>query len=104
MGIGCAIPCHALTIRDNDGTVADMALESDPQELGTRTDMKWREGGAFLLGLTEPDGGDMTISIETHPGSDRYIGVRAGSKQARSIAETMGKLADTIEEWEKNHA
>lgn len=74
-----------------------MSLE-DRKELGTLHDMDWAEGRGFYLGLTEPDGGEITLSVEVIPG--RFVGVKCDSARARDIAASLTELADITEKWE----
>jgi hypothetical protein len=61
----------------------------------------WREALGFAVGLTEPTGGQVMISVETSP--NRWVGILCDSQRAREIAETINNRSDVVAEWEKNH-
>ena len=78
---------------DNADTVSRMTLEEGIPE-GVVTDIDWTEADAFNLGLTEPEGGEVVISVKL---GERHYGVTATAETARTIADALNELADTIE-------
>lgn len=66
------------------------------QELGTKN-LPVREGGAFMLSLTEPEGGTINLMIEEPDNPGHYLVVTCNAVRARDIVAGLIELAEACE-------
>lgn len=68
----------------------------DRIELGTQR-LPVRDGGTFMISLTEETGGNINLLIEEpdHPG--HYLAVSCDAARARDIAAGLIELAEVVE-------
>lgn len=78
-----------------------MSLENR-RDLGTVSDMEIIPAKGIWVGMTEPDGGEVGISLDYATG--KHLGVKCDSKRAREVAQSILELADIVEKWENERA